>query len=133
VSIETLREKLSKVARDIGDVHDVANRRTDPDRETRLMLARMTQWRQALLEIDDAILAHLQPSPDLRGLVEQWLTDEELIDLSGPKTRKPTHGRCCTCQDCGFSHDDCECDRNERTVRWRAFIEAALATTPEPK
>lgn len=26
---------------------------------------------------------------------------------------KPTHGSCCTCQDCGFYHDDCHCQSNE--------------------
>lgn len=28
-------------------------------------------------------------------------------------TRKPTHGTCCTCQDCGQSHDDCNCTEIE--------------------
>jgi len=27
--------------------------------------------------------------------------------------RKPTHGNCCTCQDCGWDHDDCICYDNE--------------------
>ena len=27
--------------------------------------------------------------------------------------RKPTHGNCCTCQDCGYSHDECVCEDNE--------------------
>jgi len=27
--------------------------------------------------------------------------------------RKPTHGSCCTCQDCGYYHDECVCDDNE--------------------
>ena len=26
--------------------------------------------------------------------------------------RKPTHGECCTCQDCGYYYDDCVCDDN---------------------
>jgi len=26
---------------------------------------------------------------------------------------KPTHGPCCTCQDCGYDHDDCVCEDNE--------------------
>ena len=27
-------------------------------------------------------------------------------------TRKPTHGNCCTCQDCGQGHDECVCYHN---------------------
>jgi len=27
--------------------------------------------------------------------------------------RKPTHGSCCTCQDCGYYHDECVCGDNE--------------------
>ena len=27
--------------------------------------------------------------------------------------RKPTHGPCCTCQACGYYHDECVCDDNE--------------------
>ena len=26
---------------------------------------------------------------------------------------KPGHGPCCTCQDCGYYHDDCVCEDNE--------------------
>jgi len=29
------------------------------------------------------------------------------------KFRKPTHGTCCTCQDCGWYHDECICGDNE--------------------
>jgi hypothetical protein len=28
-------------------------------------------------------------------------------------TQKPTHGSCCTCQDCGYDHDQCVCEHNE--------------------
>ena len=24
--------------------------------------------------------------------------------------KKPTHGPCCTCQTCGWNHDECQCD-----------------------
>ena len=27
--------------------------------------------------------------------------------------RKPTHGSCCTCQYCGYYHDQCACGDNE--------------------
>lgn len=26
---------------------------------------------------------------------------------------KPTHGSCCTCQDCGYYYDECVCSDNE--------------------
>ena len=35
------------------------------------------RWRDSL----DAILAHLQPSPDLRGLVEQWRQKATKVEL----------------------------------------------------
>jgi len=41
---------------------------------------------------------------------------EEFCELDGDKykeTRKPTHGSCCTCQDCGHDHDSCVCNHNE--------------------
>lgn len=31
---------------------------------------------------------------------------------------KPTHGNCCTCQTCGYSHDDCVCEHNH----WIDFL-----------
>ncbi len=37
-------------------------------------------------------------------------------DLFSPdiiKITKPSHGPCCTCQDCGYYHDDCVCYHNE--------------------
>lgn len=27
--------------------------------------------------------------------------------------KKPTHGSCCMCQDCGYWHDECVCLHNE--------------------
>ena len=27
-------------------------------------------------------------------------------------TRRPTHGSCCTCQTCGYGHDECMCQDN---------------------
>ena len=26
--------------------------------------------------------------------------------------KKPTHGSCCTCQTCGYYHDECICEDN---------------------
>lgn len=31
---------------------------------------------------------------------------------------KPTHGNCCTCQKCGYSHEECVCTHNE----WIDFL-----------
>lgn len=43
------------------------------------------------------------------------LIQEEVASMT--RKKKPTHGTCCTCQDCGYGHDDyeCECPRN-RTI-----------------
>ena len=49
--------------------------------------------------------------------VVEWLIDL-LVDegyLQGREileTRRPTHGTCCTCQDCGHEHLECICDHN---------------------
>ena len=43
--------------------------------------------------------------------------------------QKPTHGPCCTCQKCGFNHDDCKCWENS-LIELRNYIDqlqAALA------
>ena len=45
----------------------------------------------------------------IEKLIElNYLTSEELEHIV-----KPTHGECCTCQDCGYKHDDCVCFNNE--------------------
>ena len=85
------------------------------------MIARLGEWRTRIL----AALSTATP-PDLSALVEQWLVEQELIDPTGPHTQKPGHGNCCTCQRCGFAHDECRCEVNERTASWLQ-LRAALA------
>jgi len=34
-------------------------------------------------------------------------TTDDIIDII---RWKPTHGNCCTCQECGHDHDDCVCN-----------------------
>lgn len=42
------------------------------------------------------------------------LMDEGVIRSLTPVEKiKPTHGPCCTCQDCGQDHDGCVCETNE--------------------
>ena len=49
-----------------------------------------------------------------RKKVIQLLVDEEyLMGFELINTRKPTHGNCCTCQECGYGHDECVCEHNE--------------------
>jgi len=49
-----------------------------------------------------------------RDDVLKLLVDENiLMGYELIKTRKPTHGTCCTCQNCGEGYDDCICDHNE--------------------
>lgn len=38
------------------------------------------------------------------------------INFLKKKDRKPTHGNCCTCQDCGNYHDDCTCLEKEAKI-----------------
>ena len=38
---------------------------------------------------------------------------------------KPGHGPCCTCQTCGYPHDECVCDDNELIQALQAAAEAA--------
>ena len=50
------------------------------------------------------------------------MVELEIIETTEVKEhRKPTHGECCTCQDCGYYHDECVCRDNEiiTTVRER--------------
>ncbi len=37
--------------------------------------------------------------------------------------KKPTHGPCCTCQICGYHHDDCVCLHNELLESLMALAE----------
>jgi len=46
--------------------------------------------------------------------------------VMGWKRRKPTHGNCCTCQDCGQGHDECFCEfcpSEDIADAWRVVIE----------
>ena len=44
--------------------------------------------------------------------------------------RTPTHGNCCTCQECGHFHDDCVCIHNMIEAKMVA-AEAMLAAAKE--
>lgn len=63
-------EHLQGLARDIGDVRDVACRRSDPDREHRQMLAQLSQWRGGILTVIDileALATDLQRQDERQG------------------------------------------------------------------
>lgn len=55
------------------------------------------------------------------SIADEWskyildlMVELEIIGQSTIKEhRKPTHGPCCTCQDCGYYHDECVCGDNE--------------------
>lgn len=51
------------------------------------------------------------------------------IKEEGPqlRQRKPTHGNCCTCQSCGFYHDECECPWNDPILDWHRAIDTIKA------
>ena len=39
----------------------------------------------------------------------QQLKEKITKAVIGDKIKKPGHGNCCTCQDCGYYHEDCIC------------------------
>lgn len=41
--------------------------------------------------------------------------------------RKPTHGSCCTCQNCGWDYDSCKCDVHESWDGLGMVVEAMEA------
>ena len=48
------------------------------------------------------ILSHLLDKTKTQTIRPAW-------NVSKGNPRKPTHGPCCTCQDCGNFYDDCVC------------------------
>jgi len=43
-----------------------------------------------------------------------WLQRMEIIMYQNIQPfMKPTHGNCCTCQTCGYGHDECVCENNK--------------------
>jgi len=48
---------------------------------------------------------------ELQGLLKKDGKTEKI------PIKKPCHGNCCTCQVCGYAHEDCVCEHNE-TVDW---------------
>jgi len=49
----------------------------------------------------------------LNDVIELLIEEGELKDKEKIAIVKPTHGNCCTCQDCGYPHDECVCWHNE--------------------
>ena len=39
---------------------------------------------------------------------------------------KPGHGPCCTCQRCGYHHDECVCSHNEMLELFEAAIDRQI-------
>ncbi len=68
-------ETLRLLARDIGTVRSVAERRSDPDPEHRNMLARLDQWRGGILTVIDA-LPETVPYWSPRALAPQEPSDK---------------------------------------------------------
>lgn len=44
---------------------------------------------------------------------------------------KPSHGPCCTCQTCGYHHDDCVCEDNEIIEAIRNLPKSGMSPTGE--
>lgn len=50
---------------------------------------------------------------DVILLLDEYAEQFDANHLALKPTRKPTHGSCCTCQDCGHYSDECICTHNE--------------------
>ncbi len=48
----------------------------------------------------------------LADAVLDQMMDDGVINHVEVTTQRPPHGSCCTCQECGFHHDDCCCQDN---------------------
>lgn len=46
-------------------------------------------------------------------VIDMLKREEVLSNNKIMPERKATHGSCCTCQDCGYYHDECICGDNE--------------------
>lgn len=44
----------------------------------------------------------------LKEILKKELLDD--VDLTIKPNIKPIHGNCCTCQECGYYHDECNCE-----------------------
>ncbi len=54
----------------------------------------------------------MEPGRELDALVAE--------KVMGEPFREPTHGVCCTCQTCGFPHDECRCGYSyDIEMAWR--------------
>ena len=65
------------------------------DTAIRLLKNKTDQRTQLLEQVRDMLI------------LEGYLKGSKLIEK-----RKPTHGNCCTCQECGHYHDECVCEYN---------------------
>ena len=62
----------------------------------------------------------------------EMLKEEGIIREDKIMKQKPSHGTCCTCGTCGFSHsdgDDCYCESN----RWNEMIDSKLSSLKSGK
>lgn len=48
----------------------------------------------------------------LSDLIQTLVNEEYLNHVEITPHVKPTHGPCCTCQKCGYYHEDCVCEDN---------------------
>ena len=48
----------------------------------------------------------------LEDVINLLVEEEYLMSNDEIPITKPTHGPCCTCQKCGYPHDECVCYHN---------------------
>ena len=79
-------------------------------------------------DVQAAIAAERQARERLEQKIEAWLIREGPLKARLPLVqvkRKPTHGNCCTCQECGQYHDDFLCEQYRLWAEWRALLRVA--------
>lgn len=72
---------------------------------------------------------YIKKSDLIRYLLKEGLLKEE-YGYNIVERIKPNHGNCCTCQDCGQSHEECVCSHNSLILDIESFPVIVFPTDP---
>lgn len=61
---------------------------------------------------------------ELRNILKKAFSD--YTDCVVKPNIKPGHGTCCTCQVCGYLHDECNCETREIVIKIEKAIEEII-------
>ena len=66
----------------------------------------------------------LEENIDKHNKIIKYLTDCGIMEGDKLKEKKkPDHGSCCTCQNCGYNYDNCICNHNEHLKAIKEIFE----------